>query len=88
MWHSAKQKATWSPDARGARDGDSVRGACAFPYRNEQCERSKRSRAKIEAADRRYFSPAGGLDLSTALTLFVPVEMTTGYVPADIVVSL
>ena len=36
--YSAKQKARWSPDARGARDGDTVRGACAFPYRNKQCE--------------------------------------------------
>ena len=31
--------------------------------RNEQCERSKRSRAKIEAADRKCFLAAGGLDL-------------------------
>ena len=36
--HSPKAKMRWSPDARGARDGDPVRGACAFPYRNKQCE--------------------------------------------------
>ena len=36
--HSPQAKTRWSPDARGAWDGDPVRGACAFPYRNKQCE--------------------------------------------------
>ena len=44
--------------------------------RNEQCERSKRSRAKIEAADRRCFSPAGGLDLpATSIGALTTISM-------------
>ena len=51
--YSVKQKATWSPDARGARDGDSVRGACAFPYRNkQQVEAKAKPAASIEIAER------------------------------------
>ena len=50
--HSPKAKMRWSPDARGARDGDPVRGACAFPYRNKQCEVLQTSSAPIEVAER------------------------------------
>ena len=49
--HSPQAKTRWSPDARGARDGDPVRGACAFPYRNKQCEPLQGSNAPIEIAE-------------------------------------
>ena len=53
VWHLPKAKATWSPDARGVRDGDSVRGACAFPYRNkQQVEAKAKPAASIEIAER------------------------------------
>ena len=51
--YPAKQEATRSPVARGARGGNSARGACAFPYRNEQrVEAKAMPTAMNEVADR------------------------------------
>ena len=52
MGHSPKAKMRWSPVARGARGGNTARGACAFPYRNKQCEVLQTSSAPIEVAER------------------------------------
>ena len=50
-----------SPVVRGARGGNSARGARANPYRNKQCDRSKGAvrRLRLRNANRkkRAFSP-------------------------------
>ena len=52
QWAVGKAEMRRSPDARGARGGNSARGACAFPYRNKQCEPLQRSNVPIEVAGR------------------------------------
>ncbi len=50
--HPAKQEAPWSPAVRGARGGDTTRGARAIPYRNKQmAAATARLSAPIETAD-------------------------------------
>ena len=41
LWAVGEAEMRRSPVVRGARGGNSARGARANPYRNEQCDRSK-----------------------------------------------
>ena len=50
--HSPQAKATWSPVVRGARGGNSARGARAIPYETSRAKRSKRAMRRLSTRDK------------------------------------
>ena len=54
QWTVSEAEMKRSPVVRGARGGNSARGARANPYRNEQCEALQASSATIEVAEHVY----------------------------------
>ncbi len=100
--HSPKAKMRWSPDARGARGGNSARGACAFPYRSKQrVEASAMPAALTEIADgfdtvrsivaaRAWSGRSGGIPLRAAISIvaLLPWSGRSGGIPLRAATSI